>query len=248
MTQEGKTGLHDVFSRVTSNYRYSTFKSTTKLNVQCMCHIKMWPKNIYNIWWQEIRRMQFLDGSGRGQLAKPADHNGCWLQHGALPSGAPGFDLNLLSRARGQHGRKALYGLSMWSGHLLSFSSPPSQLPHNPGLKLPPFVILTSPSPSAPYPANANRCPVSKTGIMFLEDGLVILCFARLLIITTLSRSGGDERQHGGQQVVISCVCPLCKTTSPSCLRGDKSLFVVYYGEMGLQFREWRDVCKIIIM
>lgn len=45
---------------------------------------------------------------------------------------------------------------------------------------------------------------MSKTGIMFLEDVLVILVFARLLIITMLSRGGEDERQHRGQQVTIS--------------------------------------------
>lgn len=71
---------------------------------------------------------------------------------------------------------------------------------------LPPSLLLASPSSpvSSISRGNANRCPVSKTGIMFLEDVLVILVFAGLLIIASLSSRGEDEEQHRGQQVAIS--------------------------------------------
>lgn len=114
----------------------------------------------------------------------PAHHYGCWLQCGAAPSGGSGFDLDWLSRAEGQHRRKALYGWSMWSGHCFSFSLTPSQTPLNPSLSSLPS--LPASSSTSPHPlssvfcisrGHANRCTVSKTGIMFLEDVPVILLF-----------------------------------------------------------------------
>lgn len=92
-------------------------------------------------------------------------------------------------------------------------ASPSLQLlnssPLNLSLKLPPCVYLTPPpsSVSSISQRPANRCPVSKTGIMFLEDVLVILVFARLLIIAMLSGRGEDDRRHRGQQVTISAGC-----------------------------------------
>lgn len=86
---------------------------------------------------------------------------------------------------------------------------------------------------------------------MFLVDVLVILVFAGLLIITTLSRSG-EERQHRGQQVAIfagwvTWCCSLCTTTS-SWPRGDICLFVVYDTVMRLTFKETHAACLIIII
>lgn len=107
------------------------------------------------------------------------------------------------------------------------------------------FLYLTPHAPPPPVSnilrGNATRCPVSKTGIMFLEDVLVIQVFARLLIIIMLSRSGKDEGQERTTGSHLWCLVTwcnrLCKTRSYT-PRGDTRLFVLYYGEMGTRSEE----------
>lgn len=107
------------------------------------------------------------------------------------------------------------------------------------------FLYLTPHAPPPPVSnilrGNATRCPVSKRGIMFLEDVLVIQVFARLLIIIMLSRSGKDEGQERTTGSHLWCLVTwcnsLCKTRSYT-PRGDTHLFVLYYGEMGTRSEE----------